>query len=319
MTHYQAAHERAIIVNHDSKGRVLLTGRDRIEFINRMSTNKLANLGVGFAMPTILTTPIGRIIDLLVVLNDGDQAIAITGEGRGDSIRAYFQRNIFFNDQVKQANLAPQLGLLGVYGPQAVEILKVHFPAIESLALYQFIKVGDDILLRVPPLGGEGFWLLATPERLQEYHAALLANGASEADQATYELLQIEAGYPLPAHELTDEYIPLEAGLWEAVSFSKGCYTGQEIIARMESRNQLAKMLMRLQSEVPVEVGASLLADGAKVGTLSSIMPLPDGGYLGLGYIKTAYAQAQQLLNTDAGQTVLLLGIAGTQARHSAE
>jgi aminomethyltransferase len=317
MTPYQAAQHHAVIVNHEAKGRILLTGRDRLTLMNRMSTNKLSDLTAGHAMPTILTTPIGRIIDRLMVLHAGEEAFAITSEGRGDRIRAYFQRNIFFNDQVKQANLADEYGLVGVYGPQATALLQATFPELPPLEGFQFSRQGDAFILRVEPIGGAGYWVLATPELLASYQAAWIEGGASECDPMTYQLLCIEAGYPLPAHELTEDYIPLEAGLWQDVSFSKGCYTGQEIIARMESRGQLAKMLMSLRSEQALEQGATLLADGTKVGSLSSLLAHPDGGYIGFGYIKTAYAHIGQILNTNEGQAVVLIGVAGTQPRQA--
>ena len=88
-------------------------------------------------------------------------------------------------------------------------------------------------------------------------------------------------------HELTQDYIPLEADLWDDVSFNKGCYIGQEIIARMESRNKLAKKLVSLYPAATVETGTSLTAAGKNAGTLTSIALGPNGP-VALGYVKTA-------------------------------
>ena len=79
-----------------------------------------------------------------------------------------------------------------------------------------------------------------------------------ECDRDLYDLLRIESGIPEIDHEISDEYIPLEANLWGDVSFSKGCYIGQEIIARMESRGKLAKMLVGVESASPLMAGTKI-------------------------------------------------------------
>src|SRR5690606_32231604 len=90
------------------------------------------------------------------------------------------------------------------------------------------------------------------------------------------------------------EHIPLEIGLWDEVSFTKGCYTGQEIIARMESRNRLAKTLVRLTLEAQVAVPLEITVDDKRVGLLTSCVTTPDGEILGLGLVKPQFALAGQ-------------------------
>ena len=89
-------------------------------------------------------------------------------------------------------------------------------------------------------------------------------------------------GLPLLGFELTGDYIPLETGLWDDVSFHKGCYIGQEIIARMESRNKISKKLVKLEGSAELSRGAEITADGKKVGTITSTL-----GGQALGYVKT--------------------------------
>ena len=90
---------------------------------------------------------------------------------------------------------------------------------------------------------------------------------------------------------MTQDYIPLEANLWADVSFKKGCYIGQEIIARLESRGKLAKRLVRLSLKSSAEPGVEITADGKKVGSLTSVGSGP-AGILALGYVKTAVLDA---------------------------
>ena len=125
---------------------------------------------------------------------------------------------------------------------------------------------------------------------MQELQARALGQGAVAASPATYEILRIEAGQPYAGHELTDDYIPLEADLWSAVSFTKGCYIGQEIIARMESRGRLAKTLVGLRLDAPVAPGAEVRCGGSLVGKVSSAAVSPWAGPVALAFVKPASA-----------------------------
>jgi aminomethyltransferase len=110
--------------------------------------------------------------------------------------------------------------------------------------------------------------------------------GIMPIGEATFDYLRIEAGLPRFGRELMLDYIPLEANLWADVSFTKGCYTGQEIIARMESRGRLAKRLVRLQAAGPVAAGTAITANGREVGRVTSAAAGPNGS-VALGYVKT--------------------------------
>src|SRR5574341_549666 len=107
MKTYDAAYDQAIWVDLNEKGFLQLTDRDRLALIHRMSTNDLLNLRVGQGTETVLTTPVGRIIDMLMIFNDGDRAVVITGRNQGARIHDYLRRHIFFNDKVQITDLSP--------------------------------------------------------------------------------------------------------------------------------------------------------------------------------------------------------------------
>lgn len=316
MQAYHLAQQGAVWVDLAERGRLQLTGRDRTALLHRMSTNDLTSLSAGAGCLTVLTSPIGRIIDSIVYLNDGETVWAITGAGRGESIRAYCQRNIFFNDQVKIAEVSGETALIGLYGHTAGELAESLASGAAGLSPYGFVKTGELLIIRAESLAeSAGYWLFGPSEAVKSAIEILQTHGATQSDLAAYNILRVEAGIPLANHELTDDYIPLEAGLWDAVSFSKGCYTGQEIIARMESRGKLAKMLMRLRSDSAVPLNTELYAGGGKVGTLTSLEAHPEGGFVGLGFIKSDAVQDQTNLTTEAGLIIEIVGIAGQQPR----
>ena len=313
MDAYHAAHNGAVLVDLTPRGRISLQDRDRVDFVNRMSTNDLTQLADGEGVATVLTTPIGRIIDVLVFLNTGDESLVITGDGRGDTILDYFRRNIFFNDRVQITDISATTRLMGLYGVNASRIMAEWTPALDELSEHNYIHYDGARIIHAEPLASRGFWILCDEKSAAAWQVRLLDAGVVWADAETYELLSIEAGYPLTTHELTDDYIPLEAGLWHSVSFNKGCYTGQEVIARMESRGKLAKMLVRLTADNPMPEGAALFENEKKVGTLTSLRQRPDGGYLGLGYVSAPSVSEKNILMGENGARLKIVGIAGTQ------
>ena len=313
MDAYHAAHNGAVVVDLNQRGRISLQDRDRIDLVNRMSTNDLTKLEDGEGVATVLTTPIGRMIDVLVFLSAGEESLVITGEGRGDAILDYFRRNLFFNDRVQITDKRESTRLLGVYGVDAAQILIDCGAEVDELTEHNFISFEDVTIIHAEPLASRGFWIWCDDTSASKWKKRVLEHGAVQADAETYELLSIEAGYPLTTHELTEEYIPLEAGLWHSVSFNKGCYTGQEVIARMESRGKLAKMLVRLAVDDLMPEGTALYDNEKKVGKLTSLRQRPDGGYLGLGYVNAPSVSEKNVLYGENGTRLKIMGIAGTQ------
>ena len=289
---YAAAHAGAVAVWRNQEGRVRGLDRDRLDLLHRMSTNDLNNLPVGEARQTVLTTPIARIVDVVWVLNRGETALMLTGEGRATAVRRWLAGYIFYNDKVKYVDASAELGQFGLYGPQAAQAAEALLPGAAALAENRFLGQDEVIVLRGRPLAGDGFTVIAPAERAPDLWERVLRAGAVPAGDETYELLRLKAGQPAAGHELTENYIPLEANLWPAVSFNKGCYIGQEIIARMESRGKLARRLVGLRLDAPVDVGGEVQAEGGGVaGTVTSAGVLPDLGPVALAFLKTAQAE----------------------------
>ncbi len=275
-----------------------------------MSTQAVKDLRPGEGAATVLTTEIGRIIDRVIVYADEEFAFVLTGEGHAEALARYFRRNIFFNDDVRVTDLSAEAAIIGIHGPRAAERLGEIALDVSGLPLHhwqpadsghQIVSFGvpitsESVFAKVnytvhsaDPLAGDGYYLIA-PVGLVDSLLQIMALGTTALefiDEATYDYLRIEAGRPRFGRELTLDYIPLEAGLWDDVSFSKGCYTGQEIIARMESRGKLAKRLARLRPVSPVAAGAEIVANGRPVGTITSAADGP-AGPVALGYVKTA-------------------------------
>jgi aminomethyltransferase len=296
---YAAAHAGAVIYDGGACGRIWMRDRDAAALLHRLSTNQIEKLTPGQGTRTVLTTPIGRIIDLLTVHRADDGLLLVTSPGSGPAIFRYLRKNIFFNDKVKLEDASESLGQLMVYGPRAVELLAgLGLPA-EGLSPYGLApapwRAWPAYVAGCLPLGGGGVAVYAPAEALADLSVALADAGAAMLDQDTFDVLRVEAGHGAFGRELSQEYIPLETDLWDTISFSKGCYVGQEIIARMESRGRLAKQLrgLRLPDGLPdgLVLPAKLAADGKEVGDLTSVVDSPHHGLIGLAYVRTAHAE----------------------------
>lgn len=288
---YQAAHETAVLTDRTDVGVLKFTGESRLDLINRMSTQAILALKTGEGTATILTTDVGRIIDRLLLYASSDSVYAITGENNADNIARYLMRFVFFNDDFQIEDLSEKTAVFGIYGPQASAILKkAGFPETQ-LPIHHWRQTTIAGITaychRTDPIAGDGYLVMCQKSDQETCWQHLVDNGLVVADADAYELLRVEATVPRFGHELTQDYIPLEANLWDDVSFDKGCYIGQEIIARMESRNRLAKKLVKLTLAEPVAAGSELSANGKNAGKLTSVAEGPNG-FVALGYVKTA-------------------------------
>ncbi|HMO57812.1 MAG TPA: glycine cleavage T C-terminal barrel domain-containing protein [Roseiflexaceae bacterium] len=291
---YTAALSGAALAAEDSAGRILMRGRDRAELLHRLSTNDIVALRPGQGARTVLTSPIGRIIDLLTVHALDDALLVVTSADQGAPVYSLLRKNIFFNDQVTLEPAGRSHGQLALYGPAATDMLGQVFGAFDTPALHGITRVAFDgtevWLARRLPLGGPSFTLFVPQPQVDALRHTLVAAGAAQLDRDSFDQLRIEQGYGTFGHELSLEYIPLETGLLDAISFTKGCYVGQEIIARMESRGRLAKQLRGLRLDGLPAAPAKLEIDGKEAGDLTSAIVSPRFGPIALAYVRSAHA-----------------------------
>jgi aminomethyltransferase len=267
--------------------RIRLRGSTRLDFLNRMSTSDLLKVHPGEGRATVLTTPIGRMIDYLYALAQSDSLLLLGQYGARDKTLRWLRKHIFFNDDVHVSDETDTTQMmLGDW--RLVERVTTDTSGLVQLPLSQR-AAGDALIVRSPEIFGANFFVIAPK----------IDPGDALANWEDYRILR---GIPTYPNEICEDYIPLEAGLWGAVSFNKGCYTGQEIIARMESRGQISKKLCMLTSEVEgaLAAGAALLSEGRDpAGAVTSAM-----NTTGFGYIRTPFAAEGATLRTTQNQVI---------------
>lgn len=318
---YHTAFNHAVIFDRSHEGRIILTGENRFEIVNRMSTNKIVEMPLHAGQPTIFTNATARILYRVVAYNRPEGLLIITEPGQGDAVANYLQRNIFYGDNVKVINLQSQTNHLAIHGQTADAIMQSLSQELADLPPLASTEIKHElatftVLRRKSIIGSH--WVIICPQRHTEaIHKQLLelgkSHGLKPAGSLTYNTLRIRSGRPA-GQELSTDYIPLEVGLWDEVSFSKGCYTGQEIIARMESRQKLAKTMVKLALSDFVQAPTTVYAGDKSVGTLTSSVQAPNGDIFANAVLKTDFAQPDTHLSVgDNHITATVLDYAGEQ------
>ncbi len=252
------------------RGRLVVRGADRVSWLHNLTTQDIKRLAPGregcFAA---MVTRIGKLVATL-------QARVMAEEIRIDTdrpreLREAMERLIIIED-VRLEDVTASTTLLGVYGPLARE--RLGLPDLPPWGMH-----GD--ALRVPIYGVDGYelWLPA---------GAKPALGATPVSPEALDVLRIEACHPKWGAELDETIIPVEANLESiAISYSKGCYVGQEIIQRIKTYSQAKQQLRRLRISGPAlpAPGDKILRDGAVVGRVTSAVRSPLLGPIALGFV----------------------------------
>jgi folate-binding protein YgfZ len=295
---YEAAWKSAAFFPQTEAGYLQIDGPDQEAFIQRQTSNDINLLRPERALLTVLTSPTARILDVFYLLrektNGEDQIGALTLPGRGAQTARFLKSRIFFMDKVSVNEASGQIAQIDLSGPEAQDLLRRL--GIEALPTHgQLISLMLDgsptRILALNPAYGLGYRLLAPAESAPGLCELLSSAGASQLDAQDYLILRVESGQPEVGHELNEEYTPLETGLEAAVSGNKGCYTGQEILARQVTYDKVTQKLCGLRLQAVAELGDGIWADGKRVGRITSSVKSPRFGALALAVVKRPYNQ----------------------------
>ena len=296
---YQALAAGAALQARPNFGVLVLRDRDRTDFLQRMTTNDIALLQPGQAALTILTSPVARIDAVFSVLCRQEDLLLLPSEGQAESLRQRLQGQIFFMDKVTVTDESGNLRRLRLLGPTAVEILPaagLPQPSSDDL----FLEAEGVTVLRQERFDLPGYEIIVPDGMLDALQERLTGAGALPLDDSdSYEARRIEMGRPLSGQELTDAFSPLETGMTWVCAENKGCYTGQEIIARQLTYDKVTRTLVRLLSELPLSEGASVSVNDRAVGTVTSSGCSPVAGPVALAVLKRPHNAEGVEVNVD--------------------
>jgi hypothetical protein len=306
----KAARNQVALVDRSHWGVIELSGGDRLRFIHNQTTNAFQQRQPGEGCDTVFVTSTARTIDLVTAYITEDAVLLISSPGQDQRLIDWMDRYIFPADKVNLKNLTDTVAVFSLIGPESAALLAKCGISLETEAAYGQHHVAQlqETGVRVAKGSGlavEGYTLLVDADSADQVWSALTAAGAVPTGEAVWHQLRIQDGRPLPGAELTEDYNPLEAGLWQSIAFDKGCYIGQETIARLNTYQGVKQQLWGIQLSEAVEPGTPILVGGDKVGTLTSVLETADGP-IGLGYIRTKAGGAGLLVTIGTAKGTLV-------------
>ncbi len=325
---YRAVREGAGLVESLSRAPIAVTGPDRASFLQGLLTNDIVALAPGTGCYAAYLTPQGRMIADVRVLELGDRLILDVPAAVKDGVLGKLDQSIFTED-VQLQDLSSGWRQLGVHGPRAPEVLERVIgdalpPDLATWPEFRNARFSDDggslVITSTRALGEIGFEVFVERDRGDVLRQTLRAAGAVEVGPATMEVLRVEAGRPEFGVDMDEETIPLEAGLADrAISFTKGCYVGQEVVIRILHRGhgRVARRLVGLAIDadpdppnVPAR-SAALVHGDQPVGEVTSAVASPAVGKpIALGYVKRDFAEPGTALHVRIGARQLACAVA---------
>ncbi len=279
---YDAARRHAGLVERGGDARIVVSGKDRASYLHGLLTNDIASLGPGRGCYAAYLTPQGRMIADLRVYELGDVILLVVGRDVKDALMSKLDQFIFTED-VQLGDVTDTYGSVAIVGPQAdgivASILGLPQEIVTGLPDYGSMRAQFNgravILLRVNDLGEPGYDVLVETAALSALRYAARAAGTHDVDDATAEALRIEGGVPRFHRDMDEDTIPLEAGIESrAISLTKGCYVGQEVIIRVLHRGhgRVARKLVGLiaEGDVVPSAGETVHGDGREIGEVTS-------------------------------------------------
>ncbi|MBD2136600.1 folate-binding protein YgfZ [Anabaena sp. FACHB-1237] len=276
-----------VIYNLSSWGRIRISDSDRLRFLHNQSTNDFQSLKPGQGCDTVLVTSTARTIDLATGYVLDDAVLLLVSPNRREFLLQWLDRYIFFADQVTLTDVTENTVAFSIIGDASHSVIeKLGAGSLIGQPYGNHILVDGIIMAVGSGLVIPGYTVILSKEQEKTWLNKILDLGIVELSDGQWEMLRILQGRPAPERELTDDYNPLEVGLWQTISFNKGCYIGQETIARLNTYKGIKQYLWGIKLSDTVEPGTVITIGEEKIGKLTSYTLTPDG-HFGLGYIKS--------------------------------
>ncbi|MGA2904451.1 MAG: glycine cleavage T C-terminal barrel domain-containing protein [Candidatus Korobacteraceae bacterium] len=294
---FKALLDGCAIFDMSWQAKLIFSGRDRVRWLNGMVTNNIRDLALGHGVYSFILTPQGHNQGDLVAYNRGDYLLATTDREQAPKIVTLLQRYIIMDD-VEIEDISDKLGAIGIAGPKAGETLSNIGIDVVQLQPGQVIDtVWRDTGISVarnthPQMDGYEIWLAG--ENADRVWDALTSAGATPVGSDALEMYRIARGVPRYGIDLRERDLAQETGQQHALSFTKGCYIGQEIVERIRARGNVHRTFIGFEVQGgPPQPGTKVRANDKDVGEITSAarVPFPSGERtLALGYLRREVA-----------------------------
>ncbi len=315
---YEAGSKGGLLLDRTGRGRVRVEGTDRVEFLHRLLAGRVRALEPGQGLPNLLLTSKGKVVQAFDLAAESEALVLDTPPAQAAALITALDMYLF-TDDVQLVDQTDQTAPIGVVGPRAGEMLKAAFPAAgkpadlphHHLSTFEDPSLGSIRLAHRPMAGSFGFELDAGLEQAQAVFERLREAGAQPGGRVVEDILRVEAVQAEFGVDVDDNIYPQEARLESAFSLDKGCYIGQEVVAKIDTYGGLNKCLvpLRLSHDDPLPRGTKLMVPDDERGTREvgivtswAYSFVLDTG-LALGYVKRRHQKlgARFTLESEAG------------------
>jgi len=292
----RAAHDTAVLFDLSDWSQLRMTGADRAAFLHNFCTADIKRLGKADGCEAFLTDIKGRILAHLLIAELESALWVVGSPGIASDVMTQLDRYVITED-VALENLSESSGLLLLAGPRAPAVAERELGCGADLPKYGARGghcAGNDLrIMRVPLTILPGFVIGAQRTTLAAVRERLLKSDVTAGARSAFEALRIEAGFPLSNVDVTPDNLAQEAARTSAaISFTKGCYLGQEPIARLDALGHVNRELRTLKIAGPPPTAGTPVLDpaGDSVGTVTSSAPLEEGS-VALAMLRSQYAK----------------------------
>jgi folate-binding protein YgfZ len=299
-------------------GMIEMRGKDVLDFLHRISTNSVKDLGKEQITKTIFTTEKGRIIDLATLLNFEDYQILFTSQEHQPKVLKWLDKYII-TDDVNVSDINGKYTLLELSGPQADSFVTLICGAVVNNIPESSFKVvsAEGMLFFLAKLRDERnqlkYWVIADQLNGNRFTKYALENKGifdfNLVGETAYNIYRVEQGIIAAPNEINDKYNPNEAGLLEYIDFKKGCYIGQEVIARLDTYDKVQRSVKGIVFGDNAEQKEYTLlnGDGNESGKVTSVVySLRCKKNIGLGYLRKSNLQdGTKLKAKDPGGNII--------------
>ncbi|MGB5593305.1 MAG: folate-binding protein [Crocosphaera sp.] len=289
----KSADDGVVICDRSHWGILKLTGEDRLRFLHNQTTNNINILERGQVCDTVFVNSTGRTLDLVTAYITEDSILLLVSPNRRQLLFEWMDRYIFPMDKVEITDISQENAVFTLIGTEATTRLNQWDLTVNNIAELSPKKhclvTLEDTTMRIASGSGftlPGYTLIVPETKAKTVWEQLIKLGIVPIGDRVWEQLRIQQGRPFPDQELTEDYNPLEAGLWSTISFDKGCYIGQETITRLNTYQGVKQRLWGVKLNQLTATGTPIIIDNKKVGILTSCIQIEEE-FLGLAYVKT--------------------------------
>ena len=291
MRGYDALRRAAAWRDLSARGRLKATGDDRARLVHAIASNAVECLAPGLGVYSFFLDAQGHIQADSNIFVHGDHLVIDSEPAASRTLRSHIESYIIMDDVVLE-DIGPSTALLAVAGPAARDVVTCMSQQLPDAPL-AFVEAGSRTIYRAPLGGVEGYWISAPVSDRDQLIDELEAHGAVAASEASCEAHRVRNGIPRFGSDFGSKNIPHETQQLQAVSFTKGCYTGQEIVERVRSQGRVRRLLVGVELEsADLPEDLSVRYEGAGVGVLTSPTPgtQSDGKARGFAILKRTAA-----------------------------